>query len=769
MNMIYKIARAEIRNLFYSPIAWLIILVFYIVCSFQFVSPLVDGARIQEANLESNPLWEGFPSALSVGIFIDSIKKILENFYLFIPLLTMGVINREVNNGTIKLLYSSPIRIRDIVLGKYLGLVIFSLLLLIIVAVLFITGYCTIIHAEYKWYLAILLSLFLLTAAYIAIGMFLSSLTSYPIVAGILTFVVFFVLQELRDVWQQYDFFRDITYFLAMTNKAERIIQGLITTRDVLYFIIIIMTFLIFTLIKLKSTQESRSWKVSFVRYFFVAIVMLTAGYFSSRPGYVGYMDVTRNKVNTIHPAMQATLKELDGSPLTVTLYTNILGRTPSIGLPQNRNNYIWEFWEKFVEFYPNIKYKYEYFYDINDKNKDILSVFPGKSVKEVAEGMAKLFNTDLSRFKKPEEIRKLVNLKDEDMGLIMELEYKGKKEFFRTYPDTKVLPEQQHLCGSIRRLARGEAPKIYFTTGHYERSPYRNGEREYGYNTNYKGSRIALINLGVDVDTISLLHRDIPADADVLVVADPKSSIDTTEKRKIVEHINRGGNLIVYGEPGKQGILNPLLDHLGVILENGVLVIPSKQDLPNTFTATLTTVGKQMADEYPLVNARRKNIQAGIYISGAAAIGYRRMDDFKVEPIYGAFHRNGWIENGLFRADSAAPVFSAAEGDIKKDSFVIGVQLTRTIKNRQQRIMISGDADFMTPKRVWGADIQNGMFSWLLYNTYPVYANYADPVDVKLKIGFNNAQILYAIYIYVISACIVFCATLLLIRRKRK
>ena len=158
--MIYKIARAEFRNLFYSPIAWLILLVFYIVSGFQFADPLVNVARIQEANLETNATWDGFPTALSIAIFIEPIKSVLEKLYLFIPLLTMGVINREVNAGTMKLLYSSPIRVRDIVMGKYLGLLVFNGMVLAIVAILFATGYCTIIHAEVAWYLAILLGSF---------------------------------------------------------------------------------------------------------------------------------------------------------------------------------------------------------------------------------------------------------------------------------------------------------------------------------------------------------------------------------------------------------------------------------------------------------------------------------------------------------------------------------------------------------------------------------------------------------------------------------
>jgi ABC-2 type transport system permease protein len=770
MKTILKIAGAELRNLFFSPIAWLIILVFYVVCGYQFVNPLVDVARIQEANLENDPAWIGFGKSLTIGLFNESIQKVFNHFYLFIPLMTMGVINREVNSGTMKLLYSSPIRMRDIVLGKYLGLIVFSFLLLAIVALLFATGYFTILHAEYKWYLSILLAAFLLSSAYIAIGLFISSLTNYQIVAGILTFAVFFILQALRELWQDLDFFRDITYFLAMTNKAEVIIGGLITTRDVLYFVLIIMMFLAFALIKLKSKQESRSWRVAALRYVAVSMVILTLGYFSSRPGYVGYYDVTRGQINSIHPATQKALKELDGSPLTITLYTNILGRTPIPGLPQFRNRYIWDYWEKFVRYYPGIRYKYEYYYDVNEQNKYILKAFPNKSIHQVAASIAELLKADISRFKKPEEIRKLIDLKNEDYGLIMELEYKGRKELLRTYMDTEVFPHQIHVSGTIRRLTRPSTPKILFTSGHYERSPYRNGEREYGHNTNDKGSRSALINMGVDIDTISLLHKDIPADVDVLVVADPKSALDSIEKNKIIQYLNKGGNAIFYGEPGKQDMLNPILQTIGVTLDPGTIVMPRKHNLPNSFDADVTAIGTRMAEEPALVGSIRSGTLPQIYLYGVANLGFAEKDGFTIQPVYGITPtHDAWIENGPFVADSAAPVFNAAEGDVRRSYFVAGVQMTRKINNREQRIMVSGDADFMSPRRMSGAAIKNGMFSWALYNDYPVYANYPDPIDVKVKIGFDAARTLYIVYVYVIPAIVLLYAVLLLIRRKRK
>lgn len=768
MKIILKIARAELRNLFYSPIAWLVLLVFYIVCGYQFVNPLVDVARIQEANLENDPAWAGFGKSLSIGLFTGSIKNVFENIYLFIPLLTMGVINREVNSGTMKLLYSSPIRTRDIVFGKYIGLLVFSLLLLFIVALLFAMGGFTIIHVEYKWYLAILLAAFLMSSTYIAVGLFISSLTNYQIVAGILTFVVFFVLQALRGFWQEYDFFRDITYFLTITNKADVMANGLVTTRDVLYFVIIITMFLSFALIKLKSTQESKSWKVSFSRYVLVSLVMLTLGYFSSRPGYVGYLDVTRNKIASLHPATQAALKELDGSPITITMYTNILGRTPIPGLPQFRNRYIWDFWEKYVRFYPNIRYRYEYYYDVNEENKRILEAFPKKNIHEVAASIADLLKANNVKFKIPQEIRKIIDLSGEDLGLTMQLEYKGKKELLRTYMDLEVFPRQEQVSGTIRRLARSSSPKVLYTTGHYERSPYRNGEREYGNISLNKGSRIALINLGVNVDTISLLRDNIPADISMLVVADPKSELQQVEKDKIINYLANGGNAIFYGEPGKQQMLNPILQTIGVRLDTGIVV--ASQTEPDNFMGKTTKVGSRMAKERGLLISIKTGMPAGIYLKGVANISYVEENGFKIEPIVETAPKGeAWIEKGVFVSDSAAPVFSATEGDVKQAAFVSGVQMMRKINNREQRIMISGDADFLTPRRSNGADVGNGMFSWTMYNDYPVYANYPDPEDVKVKIGFNTSKALYTTYVYIIPAVVLVFAVLLLIRRKRK
>ncbi len=109
----------------------------------------------------------------------------------------MGTISREVNSGSMNLLSSSPIRVREIIAGKYLGLMIYNLVLMSSIAFLLFTGYFSIVNAELKWFLSMMLGFWLLSSAYLAIGLFISCLTNYQIMAGIATFVIFFLLNEI--------------------------------------------------------------------------------------------------------------------------------------------------------------------------------------------------------------------------------------------------------------------------------------------------------------------------------------------------------------------------------------------------------------------------------------------------------------------------------------------------------------------------------------------------------------------------------------------
>ena len=129
MRNIYDIARAELQSLFYSPIAWLILIIFTFQSAGIFGGHLAGMVMGKELGYSLSDLtYKLFVDQWSGGIF-----PVIQGYlYLYIPLLTMGVMSRELSSGSIKLLYSSPISNTHIVLGKFLAMVVYAFLLTLI-------------------------------------------------------------------------------------------------------------------------------------------------------------------------------------------------------------------------------------------------------------------------------------------------------------------------------------------------------------------------------------------------------------------------------------------------------------------------------------------------------------------------------------------------------------------------------------------------------------------------------------------------------------
>ena len=126
MRAIYRIARLELSNLFYSPVAWLLLVLFVFMTGMTFGEMMESLSRRQE-------LGRGL-YAISKDIFYNSRGlwgSVSQWFYLIMPLLTMGLISQEFSRGSIKLLFSAPITGRHIVLGKYLGIMLYGLIMML--------------------------------------------------------------------------------------------------------------------------------------------------------------------------------------------------------------------------------------------------------------------------------------------------------------------------------------------------------------------------------------------------------------------------------------------------------------------------------------------------------------------------------------------------------------------------------------------------------------------------------------------------------------
>jgi ABC-2 type transport system permease protein len=209
---------------------------------------------------------------------------------------------------------------------------------------------------------------------------------------------------------------------------------------------------------------------------------------------------------------------------------------------------------------------------------------------------------------------------------------------------------------------------------------------------------------------------------------------------------------------------VNPVLQKIGVNINNGTVVHPNDHEMPHILKAQLTPAGANLAQEQAMYLYKRKIMKViETAIEGGANISYSTYSGFQVQPI---IELNGndktWIENGVLVVDSAAPVFSAFEGDIKQDKYTLGIAMTRG----KQRIIVTGDADMLTSFR---NGTGNAFYSWLLYNNYPFYANYPGPTDKYFTAKPVSIKLLNAGYTYTVPALVLLFAIVLLVRRKRK
>ena len=774
MKMIYKIAKTELRNLFYSPVAWFLTIAFLVQCAVFYTSAIYPMAKWQDILIKNSPKFKDFGNiAFTAGLFLNPdgiFANALQNLYLFVPLLTMGLISREINNGTIKLLYSSPVKVREIVLGKYLAVMIYNLLLLLILGIFMVSGVFNIRSVDYGMLLSASLGFYLLLCAYTAIGLFMSSLTTYQIVSAIGSFIIIFVLGRIGSLWQKIDFVRDLTYFLSLSGRTSKMLKGLITTKDVLYFVVIVYMFLGFTLLKLSGGRESKPWYVKARGYLGIIVSALLIGYISSRPTFTGYWDTTATRTNTLHDNTQKIIKELGKEPLEVTLYTNLLGGGVSYGLPEGRNNYLSALWDPYLRFKPDIQFKYISYYDYDPTMDDsaMFKSMPGKTLKQLAEIMADGYETKFSRFQSPEEMHKTIDLKPENYRVVMQVKYKGQSTFLRTFDDNLFWPDEQQVAAAFKRLLQDKMPKIYYLTGDLERNIHKRGEREYVAHSIAKWVRSSLINLGFDADTLSLNTQDIPADATALVLADPKSDLSPVSQLKIQQFIDKGGNMLILGEPGKQYVLNPILKQMGVQLMNGTLVEPSREEMPHMIQPYVTAAGSILAEEPKLLAMKTAEDSLKMLMPGATGIAYSTQGPFTAQPLLMTVAQRGWLKAGILVTDSTPPVFSPQEGD-SKGSVPTSLALTRTINNHQQRIIICGDADFMSNLRGGGDYLSRAFFSWLDDGKFPIYTPRPDPKDNLLTVTADGAEVMKIVYIWVLPGLLLLMGTVLLIRRKRK
>lgn len=230
---------------------------------------------------------------------------------------------------------------------------------------------------------------------------------------------------------------------------------------------------------------------------------------------------------------------------------------------------------------------------------------------------------------------------------------------------------------------------------------------------------------------------------------------------------------MIILGKPGKQYVLNPLLQRLGVQLLNGQLVHPSYDETPDKVVSYATAAASHLHEGLASIerSLEAREDTSTVLMPGVTGIDYKEAGPaFTVKPLLMTTPGSTWLKAGDFLVDSTLPAFNPAAGDHKENSFATAVELTRQINNREQRIILSGDADFASTLRLSrNLFFIIPMYSWMDYNDYPGHMTRIKPKDVFLTIGAEGANTQKIVFIWVVPGLVLLAGALLLIRRKRK
>lgn len=731
MKTIFRLAKTELRILFCSPVSWLILVIFAFQAGLNFSENF--GGQLKRLALEYGL---GEVTMQTFAGYTGLLVSMVNNLYLYIPLITMGLMSRELSSGSIKFLYSSPITTTQIILGKYLSMLIYGFILMMILLIYVFFGFFTIENMDLPYVLTGVLGLYLLTCAYAAIGLFMSSITSYQVVAAMGTLAILAVLNFIGDVGQSISFVRDITYWLSISGRTYPFLSGMICSEDILYFIIVISLFIILSIMRLQSARKRKSKVVTFAHYFAVIGGALFIGYLTSLPISKFYYDATALKKNTLTPGSQEVVEKLEGG-LTITTYVNILDENYGSALPDQLKNDFARF-EQYVRFKPEIKMKYVYYYA-----PSVQPSFPGRfeelQEKERAEKICKIMDLDFDMFLSPEEIDQLVDLRAEGYRFVRVLEREnGQKTILRLYNDMMKHPSETEITTALKRFLV-PAPRIAFLTGHGERSVNSSGDRYYYTFAKSIYFRQSLINQGFDAFELSIKEHEIPEDVNILVIADMRIPLSPEEMEKLKHYIERGGNLFILGEPNRQEAMNPILGEFGVKLMPGTLVQQNPDYLPSIITAQLTDQAAAQSLSY----AQLKGWGGTIVMPDASPLQYETNKGYSIKPIAVTRPRGSWNELETTDFLDGKLSLNEAIGE-KEQSYPVVLSLTRANGGKEQRIVITGDADCISNAEL--ANGRNGMFAinfnfisetfkWLSYGEFPIDTSRPQAIDNGLRV----------------------------------
>ncbi|HKT79848.1 MAG TPA: ABC transporter permease [Vicinamibacterales bacterium] len=254
MSNILAIARKELRSYFASPIGYVLVGLWAFLFGYFYYF-------ILEAFVRSSMQMPGMGGMQTMNINQDLLRPLMYNatiLVLFVlPGVTMRTYSEEKRSGTIELLLTSPLTDFEIIMGKFLGaMALYSIMLMVTwihIGMLYLYG-----SPEWKPLVVAYLGLLLLGGCFIAIGLFISSLTRNQVISFMVTFSIFLLLWVIS--WSANSAgptTSEIIRYVSIVDQFDDFGKGVLDTTHLVYYV----SFITFGLFLTAKSVDSERWR----------------------------------------------------------------------------------------------------------------------------------------------------------------------------------------------------------------------------------------------------------------------------------------------------------------------------------------------------------------------------------------------------------------------------------------------------------------------------------------------------------------------------
>jgi ABC-2 type transport system permease protein len=487
---ILEIIKKELKTLFDNPSSYIVLIVFGVLWQFLF---LRNALLIGEATLR--------------GLF-DFLPWLM---LILIPSITMGIVSKEREEGTLELLVTHPINEMEIIIGKFLSSLSF---VLIGIMVTLPSAFLFDKFGDFDWgvYGAQVLGGLLFAAGFISIGIYISSLFKNQIASLLVTVGVGFVLiiagSEFFTMSLPY-YVGELSERISFASHLHSISRGVLDVRDFWYFTSVTALFLYLTNLQFLKAKYGNN-KKKYITFQTGALLMLGIVILTNVIGnrIPGRIDFTREKIYTLSDSTKSVLSEIDDI-VTVTLYT-------SDKLPTQYSPVLREIRDMLND--------YE---NSSNGNIRVDNVDPSES----EEAKQRAFEEGIQEIQFNVIGQEEFQVKTGYLGLL--ISYGGKKE---SIPFVNNLGDLEYeLTSIIKKLTAKDKKVVAFLTGNGEKSQY---------------SELSILSqelekqFDIQTTTFNEDTGNIETNADVLIIPGSNSEYSVDVEGSIASLIDRGVNV---------------------------------------------------------------------------------------------------------------------------------------------------------------------------------------------------------------------------------